>query len=274
MKQLIATGIVLMTLGAAPEHKESHMNSHNHQQPQHSDHGGHGGHHAQAEAQLMVAIDPTNPTAGQPVTLRLMIHAADGTMMRDFDVVHEEKVHLVIVREGLEQFAHVHPTVDAEGNLTIRHTFPAGGTYRLFADYTPTGGKHATATGVVQIAGDSPAAPALVPNAPGNIEADGLHAAVSAAPLKAGTPAHVAFTLKNDDGEPAKLEPYMGELGHLMFVGVGSWRYVHVHPAGGDASRGTVEFEAHFPESGLYKGWGQFKQDGRVRVVPLVLKVE
>jgi hypothetical protein len=66
----------------------------------------------------------------------------------------------------------------------------------------------------------------------------------------------------------------MGELGHLMFVGVGTGRYVHVHPGGGDAARGAVEFEAHFPEPGLYKGWGQFKRDGRVRVVPFVVKVE
>jgi hypothetical protein len=66
----------------------------------------------------------------------------------------------------------------------------------------------------------------------------------------------------------------MGELGHLTFVGAGTGRYVHVHPAGGDAARGTVEFEAHFPEPGLYKGWGQFKRDGRVRVVPHVVRVE
>lgn len=65
----------------------------------------------------------------------------------------------------------------------------------------------------------------------------------------------------------------MGELGHLMFVGSRSGRYVHVHPVGGDAAHGTVEFEAHFPESGLYKGWGQFKREGRVRVVPLVVEV-
>jgi hypothetical protein len=50
--------------------------------------------------------------------------------------------------------------------------------------------------------------------------------------------------------------------------------YVHVHPLGGDAGQGSVEFEARFAKSGLYKGWGQFKHDGRVRVIPFVVKVE
>ena len=69
------------------------------------------------------------------------------------------------------------------------------------------------------------------------------------------------------------MEPYMGALGHLMFVSAAG-KYVHVHPVGEDADRGTVEFEAHFPDPGLYKGWGQFKKSGQVRVIPFALKVE
>jgi hypothetical protein len=64
----------------------------------------------------------------------------------------------------------------------------------------------------------------------------------------------------------------MGALGHLMFVSAAG-RYVHVHPAAGDAVQGTVEFEAHFPEPGVYKGWGQFKWSGRVRVISFALKM-
>ncbi|HYE18677.1 MAG TPA: hypothetical protein VEA69_09545 [Tepidisphaeraceae bacterium] len=255
-------------------HNQHHSQNHDHHQHQHGapahPHGG-----SETAAQLVVATDPAHPVAGQPVTLRLMIHAADGTMARDFDVVHDEKVHLVVVRDGLDQFAHIHPTVDAKGNLTVTHTFPAGGIYRLFADYAPAGGGHATAKGIVTVGGNSPPAPALAPNAPGEVVADDVHATVAAAPLTASSPARVTFALRgHEHGEPVRLEPYMGELGHLMFVGVGTGRYVHVHPASGDAARGTVEFEAHFPEPGLYKGWGQFKQDGRVRVVPFVLRVE
>lgn len=275
MKRFVAVGILALTLGCNLEHKENAMNSHGtHSVHQHARHeGAHGRQHsAQAEAELIVAAEPSAPSAGTPVTLKLMIHDADGTMVKNFDIVHGEKVHLVIVREGLDQFAHIHPTVDANGHLTVSHTFPVGGKYRLFADYTPLGDNHATATGALSVSGESPDAPPLVANAPGEIEGDGVRATVTAARLKATQPAHVAFAVRNDEG-PTKLEPYLGALGHLMFVSV-SRTYVHVHPVAGDADGGTVEFEARFPEPGLYKGWGQFKTSGQVRVIPFALKVE
>jgi hypothetical protein len=271
MKQLIALGILLATLGCTSQHKENDATDHT----QHHEHhpGAHEHRHSsQGGAELIVATDPADAVAGRPVTLKLMIHAADGSMVKDFEVVHEEKVHLVIVREGLDHFAHIHPTVDAKGNLTVSHTFPVGGTYKLFADYSPSGGGRATATGSVSLGGESPPAPALVANAPGEVTADGIHANITASPLNVGEPARVAFAVRDDEG-PAKLEPYMGALGHLMFVSAAG-KYVHVHPVAGDADRGTVGFDAHFPEPGLYKGWGQFKTGGQVRVVPFVVPVE
>jgi hypothetical protein len=273
MKWLVTQGFLAIAIGCTTE-KEQDMNSHT----QHDHHERHhdGGHHQQsgrAGSELMAITDPADLVAGRPVTLRLMIHAADGTMVKDFETIHEEKVHLVIVRDGLDHFAHIHPTVDANGNLTVAHTFPVGGKYRLFADYAPMGGEHATAAGTLSVGGKSETAPKLVEDAPGDIEADGILATVSASPLKTGLLVRVTFALKSQGGQPAGLESYMGELGHLMFIGANSDEYVHVHPLGGEAAQGTVEFEAHFPKPGLYKGWGQFKHSGDVRVVPFVVKV-
>jgi len=128
MKRLIALAILLTTLGCSSQHKENDANDrkhhHEHYQGKHDQH-----HSSQAGAELIVATDPEDPIAGHPVTLKLMIHAADGTMVKDFDVVHEEKVHLVIVRDGLDHFAHIHPAADAKGNLTVSHTFPVGHGY-------------------------------------------------------------------------------------------------------------------------------------------------
>jgi hypothetical protein len=93
MKQLIALGILLTTLGCTSKQKEKNIDDHSHHQGHHQ--GGHEHQHSsQAGAELIVATDPANPLAGRPVTLKLMIHAADGTMVKDFEVVHEEKVHL------------------------------------------------------------------------------------------------------------------------------------------------------------------------------------
>ncbi len=139
MKQLIALGILLTTLGCTSKHKESTMNDHKHDHTHHQSKHDHQS--PRAGSELIVATDPDVPVSGCLVTLKLMIHAADGTMVKNFELVHEDKVHLVIVRDGLDHFVQIHPTVDAEGNLTVSHTFPVGGKYRLFADYSPMGGE-------------------------------------------------------------------------------------------------------------------------------------
>ena len=273
MKRLLAIAFALSLFGCNSKTEEQAAKDAGHHG---HDHGAASHQHGtpKAGARLMVTTDPASPVAGQPVTLDLMIHAADGTMVRQFDLVHEEKVHLAIISEGFGEFAHLHPSVDAKGNLSITHTFPAGGGYRLFADYKPAGGEHATATGLVSIGGVAPPASPLTPNAPGEIQADGVRASVAAGPVKAGVAVRLAFTLRAEDGSVLTLEPYMGESGHLMVVSVEDRRYVHVHPVGAEPARGAVEFEATFPTAGLYKGWGQFKHGGKVRVVPFVMKVE
>ena len=73
-----------------------------------ADHAQHGsadlaGHESHSEsAQLMVQTDPPAPVAGKPVALKMMIHEADGAMARKFETVHEKLVHLIIVRDGLD----------------------------------------------------------------------------------------------------------------------------------------------------------------------------
>lgn len=167
---------------------------------------GHGGEHRAAT--LMVQTDPNRVTADQPATLKLMVHDASGTMLKDFDVVHEQKLHLMIVRDGLDTFAHLHPAADPAGNAKVAYTFPAGGTYRLYADHQATGGKQATAVAELAVAGDSPPAQPLTPNVPGTVSGDGLTAKVAVEGAKPGQEATVRFDLTDPAGQPvADLQP-------------------------------------------------------------------
>jgi hypothetical protein len=236
----------------------------------------HAGHTGQAPkaGTLMVDTDPA-PKAGQPTTLKLMIHEADGTMVAVFETLHEAKVHLMIVRDALDQFAHVHPEVDGAGNMTIRHTFPTAGVYRLYADYKPVKKDPAVATAEVKVAGEAPAAPKLQPDAPGKVKGDGLGAEIVLSGSKTTAPVRISFrVLDGSDQAVTDLQPYLGAMGHLVLISADGKEYVHVHPHEKGPAPEKVEFDAHFRKPGVYKGWGQFQRAGKVHHVPFVLRVD
>lgn len=244
--------------------------------------GGHahgGEHHTyrghDASAHTLEVRSATPATAGEQVQLSLVVRGDDGSPVTAFETVHGERVHLIIVREGLDQFTHLHPAVSPSGELTFTHSFPVGGTYRLFADYHPTSGKPTVATGSIAVSGPTPTTGALVTDVPGEVRGDGLAAGVTVAPAPSGHGVRVEFRVRDERGQAiTDLEPYLGELGHMVLLSEDASRYVHVHPAGGDKGTGTVAFEAHFPAPGLYKGWGQFQRAGRVYTLPLVTRAE
>lgn len=224
---------------------------------------------------LMVTTDPAAVQAGQPTRLSLMIHDDSGAMLREFEVVHEQKVHLMVVSAGLDQFAHIHPAIDSAGNLTISHVFPTGGTYRLYADYKPVKKPQSTAIAELQVLGDSPPAPALIPNAPGSVTGMGLNAHIAIPRAKAGEVTKITFELLDSRNQPVTdLQPYLGAMGHLVILSADGKLYVHAHPDEGQTPTGVVQFAAHFPQPGIYKAWGQFQRADQVNTVPFVLQVD
>src|SRR2546430_4033314 len=85
-------------------------------------------------ARLVVA----NPAfvRGRTQTLRFRIIDDKGDTIRDFDVEHTKRMHLIIVRRDLTNFQHVHPTQDANGIWSVRLRLDAAGSYRVFADFS------------------------------------------------------------------------------------------------------------------------------------------
>ena len=56
--------------------------------------------------------------------------------MRDFDVTHEKRMHLILARRDLTGFQHLHPEMAADGTWSTQVTLPQAGSYRLFADFS------------------------------------------------------------------------------------------------------------------------------------------
>jgi hypothetical protein len=230
------------------------------------DHGG------SKSVELILRSTPKNPAAGEPVKLDMMLHDSQGNMLKDFELYHNKLAHLILIREGLDQFAHLHPSVDSNGNLRETHTFSKAGKYSVYLDYKVKGQPPATSQSVLTVGGDSEPAEKLVPDTTGLARGDGLQAKVTMRDSKEGSRI-VSFLLQQDDQQPVlDLEPYLGAMGHLVVVSANGKDYVHAHPLTESSADGKVEFNVHFPRPGIYKLWGQFQRSGRVYTVPTVIE--
>jgi len=224
---------------------------------------------------LVVDLEPSQPAPGQEAKLVLTVPGDDGKPIAKFEPLHEKLAHLIMIREGLDEFAHVHPDVAGDGRLTTTHAFPKSGRYRLFVDYQPGGGVASMASGELTVAGEASPAAALVENI-GQELADGDVRARAKVTATAGA-AKIQFRLTDPQGNPlSTLQPYLGAMGHLVVVSAQGMEYVHAHPLSEakSAPDGIVEFEAHLPMTGLYKAWGQFRDEDRIVTLPVVFKYQ
>ena len=87
-----------------------------------------------------VSQSPEQLRPGQPATLTFrVIDPATNLTVKRFEIVHEKLIHLFLVSENLEYFAHLHPVLQDDGSFRLNVTLPYGGMYRMLADFYPSG---------------------------------------------------------------------------------------------------------------------------------------
>lgn len=205
-----------------------------------------------------------SPTASE--TFSFTIDAADGTPVTAFDVEHDERMHLVVVRRDTTGYQHVHPEMTPDGTWSVPLTVPAAGSYRAFADFVPTGGEAVT-LGVDLAAPGAFEPVAHVPNRTAQI--DGYTVELSG-DLLAGRASPVTATVTRGGAPVTDLQPYLGAYGHLVALREGDLAYLHVHPGGTPQDGVTpagpqVGFVAEVPSAGSYRLFLDFQHDGVVR---------
>jgi hypothetical protein len=204
---------------------------------------------------LRVAVE--RPERGRAAEeLRFRILDADGRPVRDFDVEHTKRMHLIIVRRDLTGFQHLHPEMDTDGTWSTPMTLAEAGGYRLFADFSHNG-EQATLAADLRV--DGPADDEPLPEPSPTATSDGGYDVALAA-----SGHELRFTITRD-GEPVEVEPYLGAGGHLVALRDGDLAYLHVHPMSHDGN--AVGFHAMFPGPGRYRLFLQFQHDGRVQTV-------
>lgn len=195
------------------------------------------------------------------------------SVVRRFSIVHERPMHLFVVGDGLEYFAHEHPAPQRDGVFMIDVTLPKPGPYMAIAEFLPEG---ATPQIFQQVftTGEAfarPASPAL-DVAPKTV--DGVRVSLDASKVKAGDVQPLAFRFEDAASGAAitDLEPYLGASAHLLVVPVDLSEAIHGHPVD-DVHGPALSFAPLIPRAGRYKVWIQFQRGGRVSTTAFVIEV-
>ncbi len=273
--------------------------------------------HAQSLYQPMQVATTVAVQNGAPA-LRLAITDSEWLGRRYSPLIpdHGKLMHLFLVRGDLGTLAHLHPVMRDSSTFEAALPALAAGTYRLYSDVVHE-------SGFTQTLLDSVTVPAAVtmwqasdpddswwssqPSAISRLQAVQLEdgAAMTwvtdSSPLVAGRDIELRFAVREPDGRPAALEPYMGMMSHAVVTREDGSVFVHLHPAGtiamasqlvyalrepedtvrgrlgaritaaegqamqmGPVSGGIVSFPYAFPKPGPYRVWVQVKRDGRI----------
>ncbi len=233
--------------------------------------------------------------ANKPIMLHFSVKDKDGKVVKDFDTVHDKKMHLIVVRKDRTNFQHVHPTLDeATGMFMIEpFTFPTDGEFRVYADFTPANapkdemGEKMAYTPYQDVkAGEmSKYTPQDLGADKQSSSVDGYDTSFFFPPVEdgpgqpvtsfyAGDPSGVLISIDKDKKPVTNLQPYLGALGHMVVLGP-DLEFIHAHPTAQDINKqgGLIIFGVTFPNSGKYKLYLQTQANDKVSTFDYTLTV-
>jgi hypothetical protein len=266
---------LLSSCSQAPQAKETQVSQHqHHSQPKSPDpHSGHSpnhqGHGSQGGSYQLKLTAPKAIALNTPVSLTLDITDDGGKKVDKFETFQEKLMHLIVVSDDLQNFNHIHPTYQQNGQFVVEIQFSQPGNYSLFGDYKPQGKDEQVSVSQLNVAGESKPSQKTNFKRTETIDNTQVNLTFSEPELKPNKEVTLEFDLlsSNDKKPVTDLQPYLGEKGHLVIIKSTSpltaKDYIHAH-ALKDTPSGKVQFMTTFPEAGKYKMWGQFNRKGKI----------
>ena len=192
-----------------------------------------------------------------------------------------KKMHLIVVKNDLSWFNHIHPQFKGDGKFVVTTALPTAGTYKIYADYTVKGVGQEIPQFEFATTGQTvkPAGVTLVPDKPqgmwlvgkfnshpeGEPEiTDGKPYQVALMPMPtpivAGQDVMLHFQIRDDKGVPVKdLQSYLGAMGHCVILSNDTNLYLHSHPLGADGKMAGMDMGGM---KGMDHSMGGVKMDG------------
>jgi len=272
------------------------------------DHGAHGaGYHEEnsvTEGLSVVLSVQENVAAREQTPLTFKVEMRPGNTPYDSLIIeHEKYMHVIGVREDLNQFFHIHPTNVGPGLWQVSHIFNEPGKYKVYVDVTDTSGTHSFGQKTFEVKSLESGSPSSISQnqemLKNVIVGDYQVALEHDTPLVAGKTAEIHLVVHDVFGRGVELENYLAAPMHLAVISQDLTQYLHTHPEGHEnhgeempASDGhsdhshsllptksalahvdtggseveseTIIFKVPFLEPGIYKVFAQFRPKGIV----------
>jgi len=224
----------------------------------------------------------TPEARGPEVPVAFRILGPDGKPVTRFLDNQTKQMHFFAVRDDMNVFQHVHPTLDGDTWHT-RLALTDGGAYRMFAEFVPVDTKdprHPVVLGVpFTVPGDTTFVPVPAPSGE-TVTATGY--TVARAEGTARTPVMRAqvlrFVLRGPDGVPlTAVDPHLGANGHMTGFHSMLLSATHLHPVQPVGVRlvdGELTFHSMFSERGEYRLFLEFSHGGRVHTAAITVAVD
>jgi hypothetical protein len=224
-------------------------------------------------------------------------------IVKNYQVTHEELLHLIMVSSDMSWFEHQHPVLGADGIFRITWQFPRAGRYYLYADFTPVDGDNQIKRMTLDVGTPtSVRAASLRVENPAAITVGKTRVKVALAHSKfiAGQQNLLTYRFADLDGKPCTdMQPFLGVMGHMIAIREDGTCAVHVHVLHGvapgsymaamlpimqvnDNLKVTPEmttehgpafsFKLTLPQPGTYRVWAQFMRHNQVVTVPFTVK--
>ena len=208
-----------------------------------------------------ILAEKTRFIPGEPTKWRFEIVGPSGPP-KSYRVQHERELHLIVVRDDLTTFSHLHPERDDLGAWGVDLELPLPGSYTAFADVAPDDVPATTLR--LKLIAEGVWTPSEVPAGMRSATIDDYLVELSG-DVVASEGSTITFIITRGE-EVVTTDPYLGAAGHLVAIKTRDLDYLHVHPIAGDEP-GAIPFMIHAPSAGTYRLFLQFLHAGMVRTV-------
>lgn len=213
-----------------------------------------GGHTVSKKDRALIVNDKSTETE-----IAFSIRDGDETFT-NYGISHTKEMHLIVVRDDLRYFSHLHPERDNQGVWRTAFTAPAGGTFLRYADFVDRDLNPSTIRFDRKYPED-PGMHGIVKNFERVKTVDGYRFEMKSEISNN----ELTFTYKITDAQSqsVELEEYLGAMGHSVLISsLGDFIHTHATEEGE-----TPVFATTKPSDDFYRVFTQFKIKGEVVTV-------